>query len=76
MENLFSASLTVNDQKVNYRVIFDNENYVFLSQEDNKEFPRFSFKRQHDQWVDQERLPAEIKDQAIDVLENYLLKQL
>lgn len=76
MENLFSTNIAVNNQNVHYKVIFDRENYVFVSEAGNREFPRFSFKREHDQWVDQEPLPAEIKDQAIDALETYLLKQL
>lgn len=76
MENLFSTNLTVNNHNVNYRVIFENEKYVFIPEAENKEFSRFSFKRQHDQWVGQEPLPTEIKDQAIDALEKYLLKQL
>ena len=76
MENLFSTNIAVNNQNVNYKVIFDKEKYVFISETGNKELSRFSFKRLHDQWVDQELLPTEIKDQAIDALENYLLKQL
>jgi hypothetical protein len=75
MENLFSTNIAVNNQNVNYRVIFDNEKYVFLSEADNKAFSTFSFKREHDQWVDQELLPPEIEKQAVDALERYLLKQ-
>ena len=76
MENLFSTNIAVNNQNFIYRVVFDKEKYVFVSEAGNKEFPTFSFKRYHDQWVDQELLPTEIKDQAIDALEKYLLKQL
>lgn len=75
MEDLFSTNIAVNNQNVNYRVIFDKEKYVFLSEADNKVFPSFSFKREHDEWVDQELLPPEIKKQAINALEKYLLKQ-
>lgn len=75
MEDLFSTNIAVNNENVNYRVIFDNEKYVFLSEADNKSFSSFSFKREHDEWLDQELLPAEVKDQAVDALERYLLKQ-
>ena len=75
MENLFSTNITVNNQNLNYRVIFDNDKYVFLSASDNKSFPSFSFKREHDEWLEQELLPVEIKNQAVDALEKYLLKQ-
>lgn len=76
MENLFSTSIVVNNQSVTYRVVFDKEKYLFISEKADRELSTFSFKREHDQWVDQQALPAEIKDQAIDALENYLLKQL
>jgi hypothetical protein len=75
MEDLFSTNIAVNNQNVVYRVIFDNEKYVFLSEADQHEFPTFSFRREHDEWVDQELLPPEIKKQAVDALERYLLKQ-
>jgi hypothetical protein len=75
MEDLFSTNIAVNNQNVNYRVIFDKEKYVFLSEADNNAFPSFSFKREHDEWVDQELLPPDIKKQAIGALERYLLKQ-
>lgn len=75
MEDLFSTNIAVNNQNVNYRVVFDHEKYVFMSEADNKSFGTFSFRREHDQWMDQELLPEEIKKQAIDALEKYLLKQ-
>lgn len=75
MEDLFSTNIAVNNQNVNYRVSFDDEKYVFLSEADNKSFSSFSFRREHDQWLDQELLPDEIKKQAIDALDRYLLRQ-
>jgi hypothetical protein len=75
MEDLFSTNLAINNENVNYRVIFDNEQYVFLSDADNKSFSRFSFRRDHDEWKDQDMLPPEIRKQAVDALERYLLKQ-
>lgn len=75
MKDLFSTNIAVNNQNVHYRVIFDKERYVFLSKADAKSFPSFSFRREHDEWLDQELLPANIKKQAISALEKYLLKQ-
>jgi hypothetical protein len=75
MEDLFSTNIAVNNQNINYRVVFDDEKYVFLSEADQKEFPSFSFMRDHDEWKDQELLPPEIRNQAVDALERYLLKQ-
>ena len=75
MENLFSTNLAVNNQNINYRVMFDHEQYVFLSDADQNAFSRFSFRLEHDHWVDQDLLPPDIKKQAIDALEKYLLKQ-
>lgn len=75
MEDLFSTNIAVDNENINYRVIFDNGKYVFLSEANNKAVPSFSFKREHDQWLDQESLPPEIKTQAVDALERYLLRQ-
>ena len=75
MEDLFSTNLSLNNQNIDYRVIFDNEQYVFVSETENKSFPSFSFKREHDQWVDENLLPTELKKQAIEALEKYLLRQ-
>lgn len=75
MEDLFSTNIAVNNENISYRVIFDNGKYVFLSEADNKGFSSFSFRRDHDEWHDQELLPPGIKKQAVDALEKYLLKQ-
>jgi hypothetical protein len=75
MEDLFSTNIAVNNQNINYRVIFDKDSYVFLSEADQNAFPSFSFRRENDQWLDQDLLPPDIKKQAVDALEKYLLKQ-
>jgi hypothetical protein len=75
MEDLFSTNIAVNNKNVNYHVIFDNEKYVFFPEADNKSFPSFSFKREHDQWLDHELLHSDIKKQAVEALDNYLLRQ-
>lgn len=75
MEDLFSTNIAVNNQNIIYRVVFDNEKYVFLSEASQSAYPSFSFRREHDEWHDQELLPPEIKKQAVEALEKYLLKQ-
>ena len=75
MEDLFSTNITVEAENVAYRVVFDNEKYKFHSEGENKNFPSFSFKREHDEWTDDDSLPPEIKTQAINALEKYLMKQ-
>lgn len=75
MENLFSTNLSVNDKNAVYNVVFDDEKYIFLPESKDKALPSFSFKRQHDEWLDQELLSPEIKTQAVNALEKYLLAQ-
>jgi hypothetical protein len=75
MEALFSTSLAINNRHVHYRVIFDHDKYVFLSDEKQPEPTSFSFRREHDEWLDEKKLPPEVKQQAIDALDKYLMKQ-
>lgn len=75
MEHLFTTSLSINSQSIPYEVSFDKEQYIFLSGAREKEFASFSMRREHDEWHEQEDLPEEVRNQAVDVLEKYLLKQ-
>lgn len=75
MEDLFSTNIAVNNQNILYRVVFEDEQYTFVSTADNKAFPAFGFKREADEWHEQEILPPDVKKQAIDALEKYLLQQ-
>ncbi len=75
MENLFSTNISVNDKNAVYNVVFDEEKYVFLPETKDKELPSFSFKRENDEWHDQELLAPDLKKQAVNALENYLLAQ-
>lgn len=72
MEDLFSVKLNVNNEMVAYRVVFDHEAYHFLSEGCQ---PSFSFKRTHDEWQGQNVMSADLKLQAVDALEGYLLRQ-
>ena len=75
MENLFSINIAVNDKNVSYHVFFDHEKYIFEPEAKDRQFPSFSFKREHDEWHDQDSLSPQVKQQAITALEKYLLAQ-
>jgi len=72
MEYLFSTHI----QNSPYRVVFDKEQYLFLPDADQKGTSSFSFRREHDEWhAVQSSLSDEIKTQAIEALDKYLMKQ-
>ena len=75
MEDLFSTNLDINNQNIVYRVIFADGEYTFLSDSDQSAFKSFSFRRENDTWLDQDMLPPQVKQQAEEALERYLLKQ-
>jgi hypothetical protein len=75
MENLFSTNLSVNNKNVSYHVFFNEEKYSFEPERKDEQFPSFSFKREHDEWHEQETIPPGVKQQAINALEKYLLAQ-
>ena len=74
MEELFKATLLINSEGTQYTVVFDHEEYIFQPIGGN-EPGKFSLRREHDEWHGGENLPGEARQQAIDALENYLLKQ-
>lgn len=75
MDRLFSTNISVNNKNAVYEVYFDQEKYVFVPQAEDNEIKSFSFKRENDEWHDQELLAPDVNKQAIDALENYLLAQ-
>ncbi len=75
MEDLFSTNISVNNQNVTYRVIFEEDKYTFMSDAEMDEFSTFSLKRENDEWHPVEMLPEALKKQAVDALEKYLLQQ-
>ena len=75
METLFSTELSVNNKNVVYQVYFDNEKYVFQLQTTDNAPSSFSFKRGHDEWLEEKVIAPQLKQQAIEALENYLLAQ-
>lgn len=74
VEDLFSTNITVNSKSTKYHVIFDDERYIFMPEADNTDWS-FSFKREHDEWINQELVSQEIREQALEALDRYLLKQ-
>jgi hypothetical protein len=75
MEDLFMTRLVIDGKQVNYKVVFKDEEYFFIPVEENNGSPSFSFKREHDEWVSHGSIPREIQNQALVMLENYLLQQ-
>ena len=75
MEDLFSTNIAINNQNINYRVIFADEQYNFITESEGAQAKTFSFRRINDAWVDQDMLSPDIKKQAVDALERYLLQQ-
>jgi hypothetical protein len=75
MEDLFSVTLNINNQPVKYQVVFDHEAYIFTEASGAQGLPVFSFRRGHDEWQDQQPAPPELRMQALEALERYLLKQ-
>jgi hypothetical protein len=71
MEYLFTTHIGNNP----YRVVFDKEQYLFLPDADQKNISPFSFRREHDEWHEQELVPEEIRNEAVEALDKYLLKQ-
>lgn len=75
MEELFTVNLSINNQNIVYRVVFENEKYTFISETKDAGFQTFSLKRENDEWHQQADMPPELKKQAVDALEKYLLRQ-
>ena len=71
MEYLFSTHIQNNP----YRIVFDKEQYLFLPDADQNNLSSFSFRREHDEWHAVQSLSEEIKTQAIEALDKYLMKQ-
>ena len=73
MEDLFTTQLQQGGGSMGYRVVFEEEAYRFIP--DGDAGNAFALKREHDEWHAATPLPEEVKRQAIDALERYLLQQ-
>jgi hypothetical protein len=75
MEFLFTTNLSTNEKNILYEVYFDQEKYIFLPEENDLNLEPFSFNREHDEWHDQDIISPQLKKQALNALDNYLLAQ-
>lgn len=73
MEDLFWARLNVNGQPGDYHIVFENDEYCFFQQGSLE--PAFVFRREHDEWHAADAVSETVKDEAVDALEKYLLRQ-
>lgn len=72
---LFSTNLSHNNQNIVYQVIQEGDKYTFVAEAETEEFPAFSFRRQGDQWNELELLPPDLRKQAVESLDKYLLRE-
>ena len=73
MEDLSTTQLQQGGGSIGYRVVFEEEAYRFIP--DGDAGNAFALKREHDEWHAATPLPEDVKRQAIDSLERYLLQQ-
>lgn len=73
MEDLFWTTLNVNGQPGDYHIVFENEEYRFYQH--GSLTPAFIFRRQHDEWHSADEASEGIKDEAVEELEKYLMRQ-
>ena len=73
MEDLFYTNIVINNKETRYHIIFDAEKYSFIPVDPGNR--GFSFIRDEDLWKAQEELDPEILEQALEALEEYLMKQ-
>lgn len=73
MEDLFWTTLSLNGEKTEYHIVFEDEAYCFIPKDSSQ--ARFCFRREHDEWKGVDAASEKVKDTAVDALEKYLLRQ-
>lgn len=73
MEDLFWTRLNANGQPGDYHIVFENEEYRFFLQ--GSLTPSFVFRRSHDEWQATDAPSEAVKDEAVEALDKYLLRQ-
>ncbi|MDB5205439.1 MAG: hypothetical protein JWR72_514 [Flavisolibacter sp.] len=73
MEDLFWTILPVDGRQLEYHIIFENEEYCFVPKDSFR--ATYKFKREHDEWHAADAASEAIKDEAVDALEKYLMRQ-
>jgi hypothetical protein len=74
MTRLFHTNISFNNEPVDYAVFFNDEEYHFQSSKEELAIS-FSLKREHEEWRTTENINEELKNNAIIILEKYLLSQ-
>ena len=73
MEDLFWTTLHANGQPGDYHIVFDNGEYRFFLKGSLE--PAFVFRREHDEWHAADAASEAVKDEAVEALDTYLLRQ-
>jgi hypothetical protein len=73
MQPLFTTNLNIDGSQKPFEVSFENESYKFSSI--SGDHMEFKLLREEDEWHCSDQLPDDLKNTAIDILEEYLLKQ-
>lgn len=72
MDTLFTTELIINDKPQTFAVSFHNESYIFQSINNSTQF---SLQRVEDEWHTIEPIDNQLKNEAMEKLEAYLLSQ-
>lgn len=75
MQELFTTQVEIEGQPQTFQVGFAEEAYIFLATQHKTGIQKFTLKRQHDEWENAEKLEDALMQQAVEVLEKYLLRQ-
>jgi len=74
MEHLFSTTMEVEGTQIPFEVVFDHERYIFQPG-GGSDLQEFALERTHDEWKDEGGIAPALRQQAVDALERYLMKQ-
>ena len=73
MEDLFWTTLSLNGTAGEYHIIFEDEEYRFIPKDSS--VATYRFRREQDEWHAADEESEKVKDNAVDALEKYLLRQ-
>ena len=73
MEDLFWTTLFIDGKEASYHIIFENEEYCFIPKDSS--LAKYKFIREHDEWHAADAASEKVKDDAVDALEKYLMRQ-
>ncbi len=73
MEDLFWTTLSINGNPEEYHIIFEEDAYCFIPKDSSS--ATYKFRREHDEWHAIDDGSEKMKDDAVEVLEKYLMRQ-